>query len=76
MDLMDLFLNSMSVGRVFASSGSESHSIVPLKYGLFLKAELLNVLCLKDRQQLVRRYLGHCSFLCTYALYIHILYIK
>ena len=30
----------------------------------------------KDRQQLVRRYLRHCSFLCTYSLYIHTLYIK
>ena len=31
---------------------------------------------IKDRQQLVRRYMRHCSFLGTYALYIHILYIN
>ena len=38
-----------------------------------MSTKILYQLDVKDRQQLVRRYLRHCSFLCTY-IYMHFIF--
>ena len=52
------------------------HYILLIEYSSKNVAKKTGNLAFKDRQQLVARLLRCCRFLCTYALYIHKLYIK